>query len=155
MVATKGTRRSAALAGAGDAPCRATPGANLHVQTGRSHRTLLRRPAEFGFPPIALFVGHSNLHLLGKLQPAGRLKARLPDDVETPPGTFGWVTQACGQREVLWLDAAAVSRIGQLESVRLVQGGRSLLRHVRTGKTHGGKVEILSGLREGDLVLLR
>ena len=35
----------------------------------------LRRSAEFGFPPIALFVGHSYLHLLGKLHPAGRLRA--------------------------------------------------------------------------------
>jgi RND family efflux transporter MFP subunit len=83
------------------------------------------------------------------------VKARLPETGGLRPGAFGWLYQACGQDEVLLLPEAAVGRIGQLESVRLVTGeGRPRLRHVRTGKRRAGQVEILSGLEAGDRVLL-
>ncbi len=70
------------------------------------------------------------------------------------PGAFAWVDQVCGRRKALLIPSAAVSRTGQLESVRLLEGGVPRLRLVRTGKTHDGRVEILSGLKEGDAVLL-
>jgi RND family efflux transporter MFP subunit len=82
------------------------------------------------------------------------VKARLPEDSGVQPGAFGWLYQPCGQSEVLLVPASAVSRVGQLESVRLVVDGRVRLRHVRTGKRHDGQIEILSGLKEGDLVQL-
>ena len=70
------------------------------------------------------------------------------------PGAFAWIEQACGQRSVLLVPAAAVSRSGQLESVRLLDQGQAKLRHVRTGKAHDGFVEVLSGLKAGDVVLV-
>lgn len=82
------------------------------------------------------------------------VKARLPEESGVQPGAFGWLYQACGRSTMLLVPASAVSRIGQLESVRLVVDGHSRLRHVRTGKRHDGQVEILAGLREGDTVLL-
>ena len=82
------------------------------------------------------------------------VKARLPEDSNLAPGTFGWLYQSCGKNDLLLLPDSAVGRIGQLESVRLVVDGQTRLRHVRTGKRHDGQVEILSGLREGDTVIL-
>ncbi len=82
------------------------------------------------------------------------VKARLSEDSGVQPGAFGWIYQGCGQDEVLLLPVSAVSRVGQLESVRLVIGDKVRLRHVRTGKRHDGQIEILSGLEEGDTVLL-
>jgi RND family efflux transporter MFP subunit len=82
------------------------------------------------------------------------VKARLPEDSGVNPGAFGWLNQACGENEVLLLPEAAISRIGQLESVRLMVDGQPRLRHVRTGKHYDGRVEILSGLKEGDTVQL-
>lgn len=82
------------------------------------------------------------------------VKARLPEDSGVSPGAFGWLYQTCGRNETLLAPSAAVSRIGQLESVRLAVGDESRLRHVRTGKSYDGQVEILSGLKEGDVVLL-
>ncbi len=82
------------------------------------------------------------------------VKARLPEDSGVSPGAFGWLYQSCGQSEALLVPEAAISRIGQLESVRLVIDGRARLRHVRTGKRYEGMVEILSGLKEGDTVQL-
>lgn len=80
------------------------------------------------------------------------IKARLPENSGVQPGAFGWLYQSCGQSQVLLIPASAVSRIGQLESVRLVVNGKSRLRHVRTGKTYNGQIEIQSGLQEGDMV---
>ncbi len=82
------------------------------------------------------------------------VKARLPEESGAQPGAFGWLYQSCGQNQVLLVPNAAVSRIGQLESVRLVVDGQTRLRHVRTGKHYDGMVEVLSGLREGDTVQL-
>lgn len=82
------------------------------------------------------------------------VKARLPAGATAQPGAFAWLRQACGHASVLLAPAAAVARIGQLESVRLVIDGATKLRHVRTGKRYGDAVEILSGLNEGDTVLI-
>jgi multidrug efflux system membrane fusion protein len=82
------------------------------------------------------------------------VKARLPEESGVQPGAFGWLHQSCGQNPVLLVPERAVSRVGQLESVRLVVGDQVRLRHVRTGQSFEGQVEILSGLKEGDQVLL-
>jgi multidrug efflux pump subunit AcrA (membrane-fusion protein) len=47
-----------------------------------------------------------------------------------------------------------VMRSGQLESVRVEMEGGSRTRNVRTGKTYGNRVEVLSGLLEGEQVVL-
>ena len=80
------------------------------------------------------------------------IKANLPAGSSFKPGAFVWVEQACGLRRALLVPASAVTRIGQLESVRLVRDGRQELRHIRTGQTHGEQIEVLSGLKDGDLV---
>ncbi|RYU61908.1 efflux RND transporter periplasmic adaptor subunit [Methylolobus aquaticus] len=83
------------------------------------------------------------------------IKANLPSGSSLKPGTFIWVEQACGQRRVLLIPASAVRRVGQIESVHLVREGRAELRHVRTGQAYGDAVEVLSGLKEGDLIATR
>lgn len=81
------------------------------------------------------------------------VKAGLSAAGELQPGGFVWLDQACGRRAALLIPAVAVSRSGQLESVRLVAGEKILLRHVRTGKARDGWVEVLAGLKAGDLVV--
>ncbi len=82
------------------------------------------------------------------------LKATLPVDKDLRSGTFGRFLQPCGKKVELLIPAAAVTRSGQLEMVRVVEGAEVRSRHVRTGKTHGDQVEVLSGLREGETVLV-
>lgn len=83
-----------------------------------------------------------------------RIKARLPVSPDLTPGQYGALYQACGQDSVLLIPASAVTRIGQLESVRIIINGRPTLRHVKTGQRHGEAIIILSGLNEGDIVLI-
>ncbi len=81
------------------------------------------------------------------------IKTALDPRTHPQPGTFAWLEQACGRHRALLIPANAVSHTGQLESVHVLIGRISRLRHVRTGKTRGGWVEVLSGLKEGETVL--
>jgi hypothetical protein len=37
--------------------------------------------------------------------------------------------------------------------VRVMEGGEAQVRHIRTGKISGDRIEALSGLREGEQIL--
>jgi hypothetical protein len=52
------------------------------------------------------------------------------------------------------IPASAVVLSGQLEMVHLVQGERVVRQMVKTGPAFGKKVEILSGLSQGDIILV-
>ena len=50
--------------------------------------------------------------------------------------------------------ASAVRQIGQLSFVQVVRDGRAVRRLVKTGPARDGRVEILSGLRAGETILV-
>jgi len=81
------------------------------------------------------------------------IKVALPAFEGLQPGYFGWLEQACGQHEALLIPASAVQHIGQLEIVKVLSEGKQLTRHVRTGKTFGDQVEVISGLHAGETVI--
>jgi RND family efflux transporter MFP subunit len=56
--------------------------------------------------------------------------------------------------ESLFGPASAVSRFGQMERVFVVAGGKALLRLVKTGATHGDRVEFLAGVSAGESVVI-
>jgi RND family efflux transporter MFP subunit len=85
------------------------------------------------------------------------VKVSLPADLSTPiyAGMFGRVTIPVGQAVRLLVPQAAVGRVGQLELVEVVDAREKLERRfVRTGRTFNDKVEVLSGVNEGERVAL-
>lgn len=82
------------------------------------------------------------------------IKAALPPGGDLRPGMFATLRLACGTHVGVFVPAAAVKRTGQLESVRVLVEGEPRLRSVRTGKTQGDLVEILSGVAAGETVLV-
>jgi RND family efflux transporter MFP subunit len=70
------------------------------------------------------------------------------------PGTFGRLWVEAEAREAVFVPASAVIHIGQLSFVQAVRDGRAVRRLVKTGPARGGSVEILSGLRAGDVILV-
>ena len=68
-------------------------------------------------------------------------------------GLFGRALFHTGEREVLAVPAAAVSRRGQVESVFVEDAGVARARMVRLGAERDGSVEVLSGLAAGDRVI--
>jgi RND family efflux transporter MFP subunit len=82
------------------------------------------------------------------------VKAGLPPDSDLHPGLFGRLLQPSERREALLVPAAAITWSGQLEMTRVIEGGEVRTRNVQTGKAYGDRVEVLSGLHEGERVII-
>jgi membrane fusion protein (multidrug efflux system) len=84
------------------------------------------------------------------------VKVSLPEAQGLQPGLFGWLEQPCGSgHAALLIPAPALRRIGQVEVVTVQDGARLSTRHVRSGTGYDGLVEILSGLDEGETVVVQ
>lgn len=113
-------------------------------------------PVRVGAPPVELVARVEELAPVA--DPSSRtrhVKAVLPANQALRPGAFASLRLACGTHRAMVVPAAAVRRAGQLETVRVLVDGAPLVRSVRTGKAIGDQVEILSGLRAGDTVLVQ
>jgi len=75
-----------------------------------------------------------------------------------PPGVysgmFGRLMVPLGEEEVVVAPAAAVRRVGQLDIVDVMESGRLRRRAVQLGRTIGADLEVLSGLRPGEQVVV-
>jgi RND family efflux transporter MFP subunit len=70
------------------------------------------------------------------------------------PGTFGRIWVRDEPHAAILVPPESVVRIGQLEMVGVVQDQRVIRRLVKTGPRYGQQIEILSGLKEGEEILL-
>ncbi|WP_291498544.1 efflux RND transporter periplasmic adaptor subunit [Desulfocurvus sp.] len=82
------------------------------------------------------------------------VKVGLPDLPGGYPGMFGRLLVPAGRRPAVLLDARAVVRTGQLETVRVRDGDAWRTVLVRTVPAGGGEVEVLAGLEGGQTVAL-
>lgn len=69
-------------------------------------------------------------------------------------GMFGRARFVLGERKALLAPASAIVRQGQVEQVYLVENGAARARLVTTGAAHSGRLEVLTGLRPGDAVVV-
>jgi len=69
-------------------------------------------------------------------------------------GMFGRLLIPLDEEAVVVIPQAAIHNVGQLELVDVVEDGQLRRRAVRTGRSVGDDREILSGLREGERVLI-
>jgi membrane fusion protein (multidrug efflux system) len=85
------------------------------------------------------------------------VKADLPPDdaADLYPGMFGRLRLQAGERTRYLIPASAVSRVGQLEFVRVATADNTVERRlIRTGDLlDGGRVDVLSGLAPGERVV--
>lgn len=70
------------------------------------------------------------------------------------PGMFARARFRVGEAQRLVIPAGAVSPRGQLDRVFVVEGDRARLRVVTVGQVQGGNVEVLSGLDDGETVVV-
>jgi len=69
-------------------------------------------------------------------------------------GQFGRVAVPVAETKLLVVPAASVLRRGQMELLFVAKDGHALLRLVKTGKVLSDGTEILSGLEEGEQVVI-
>jgi RND family efflux transporter MFP subunit len=117
---------------------------------GQAVEVALERPARVFQGKVSEIVSEVDAATRTQL-----VKVRL-DGVEGDvlPGTFGRLWVEAEAREAVFVPASAVVHIGQLAFVQAVRDGRAVRRLVKTGPARGGSVEILSGLRAGDVILV-
>ena len=82
------------------------------------------------------------------------VKLDLPASPELRAGQFGRAAVPVGKAKSIRVPSAAIVKRGQMEIVFVNDSGKAQLRLIRTGKTFADGVEILSGLSEGDTVIL-
>jgi len=70
------------------------------------------------------------------------------------PGTFGRAWLHEDAYPAIVVPSSAVMSLGQLEMVQIVENGLILRRMVKVGCSYGPRVEILSGLADGDVILV-
>jgi multidrug efflux pump subunit AcrA (membrane-fusion protein) len=83
------------------------------------------------------------------------VKVDLPDGApELRPGTFARVLFPVGDESRLVVPANALTRFGALERVFVVERGEAHLRMITTGEQQSPWVAVLSGLTEGERVVV-
>ncbi len=123
--------------------------------------------ARIGEPVIVNIQALGNAELTGsvaEIVPAAdaasrsfTLKIALPADGDKAglrSGVFGRARFIRGQKPTMIVPQSAVSIRGQLTGVYVVDGeGIAHLRLIKSGKTYGDGVEVLSGLNEGEQII--
>jgi hypothetical protein len=67
---------------------------------------------------------------------------------------FGRIIIPLEEEQVLVVPRSAVRHVGQLELVEVIENGQIGARAIRSGRLFGDNVEVLSGLREGEQVMV-
>jgi membrane fusion protein, multidrug efflux system len=90
--------------------------------------------------------------------PASRshtVKIDLPAQPSLRSGSYGRASFAAGQTQAITIPLRAVIERGQLVSVFVVDdSGAARVRFIKTGKPYGDRVEVLSGLSDGELIVV-
>lgn len=82
-------------------------------------------------------------------------KGRLGNQWVLRSGLFGKARFPIGQKEILKIPQRAILQRGQLLSVFVTDPSDTVrLRLIKTGKPYGDQVEVLSGLNDGDRIIV-
>lgn len=83
-----------------------------------------------------------------------QVKLDLPKADGLRTGQFGRVSVPVAEVKLLMVPNASVIKRGQMELVFVTKGGKAALRLVKTGRALNGSIEVLSGLEEGEQVVI-
>lgn len=83
-----------------------------------------------------------------------RVKLDLPPSEGLRTGQFGRVSVPVAEVKLLLVSQSAVLKRGQMELVFVAKDGKAALRLVKSGKGLEDRVEVLSGLEEGEQVIV-
>lgn len=83
-----------------------------------------------------------------------QVKLDLPQADGLRTGQFGRVSVPVAEVELLMVPKGSVIKRGQMELIYVVKDNHAHLRLVKTGKALNGSIEVLSGLEEGEQVVI-
>lgn len=82
------------------------------------------------------------------------VKADLPEIEGAFPGMYGKLMIPHGEMDVVMIPPVAVRRVGQLELVTVQTPEGWQRRFIKTGAMHDDRIEVLSGLAGGEILLI-
>ncbi|MEJ2717154.1 MAG: efflux RND transporter periplasmic adaptor subunit [Deltaproteobacteria bacterium] len=116
-----------------------------------------RTPVTVDIPSIALRRTGKIREVVPQRDPQSRtitVKVSLPERAGLEPGLYGTMTFETKASKTILVPEKAVKRVGQLDTVRVYEDGKIKIRHVKIGRAIGNRVEVLSGLRPGEKLVL-
>jgi RND family efflux transporter MFP subunit len=81
-------------------------------------------------------------------------KLDLPEAATARTGQFVRVLWPAGEASVVTFPEAALTPFGQMERVFVVREGKAELRLVKTGRSEGGRLQVLAGVQPGETVVV-
>ena len=125
------------------------------VREGMIGRVQQDKPVEVEIPALSRTMEGSVDEIAPSADSVSRsflVKISLPAAKGIYPGMFGRLKITLRDRPALLIPAVAVSKVGQLKTVRVVKDGLWIRRYVTLGEHMNDTVEVLSGLSAGDIV---
>ena len=114
---------------------------------------------------LSIYVPPADLRVIGTvaevaptadhLSRTAPIKIDIPTDARLRSGQFARVSMSAGAAKTLTVPAEALMTFGQMERLFVVADGLARLRLVRSGARTDGEVEILSGLKAGEFVVVQ
>jgi RND family efflux transporter MFP subunit len=81
-------------------------------------------------------------------------KLKLPEDTTLRSGQYVRVDWPAGTTVSTWIPESALSQMGQMERVFVIEDGKAELMLVKSGQRRNGQIQILAGLDAGERVVL-
>lgn len=130
----------------------------LEAQVDESHLAAIRvgRPVSVSLDGVDRTIDGRVSEVVPAVDTASRtytVKIDLPALPALRSGVFGRAAFQLGSRTLLAIPAAAVGERGQLQSVLVADGGVARTRLITTGQKLKDRIEVLSGLSNGEKVI--
>ncbi len=129
----------------------------IQVPEVLSHHLQLGTRLPLTIPAAGLALEALVREISPTVDPASRttqVKLVLPQTPGLRSGQFARVALVDGRSTTLLIKRGALRQNGQMQQVFVAEQGKARMRLVRTGAETDERIEVLSGLREGDRVIL-
>ncbi len=129
----------------------------IQVPEVLSHHLQLGTRLPLTIPAVGLALEAQVREISPTVDPASRttqVKLALPETPGLRSGQFARVALVDGRSTTLLIKRGALRQNGQMQQVFVAEEGKARMRLVRTGAETDERIEVLSGLREGDRVIL-
>jgi RND family efflux transporter MFP subunit len=128
-----------------------------NVEESMMGRIRLRQNVQIALDAVAKDLSGRVSEIVPAVDPTARtstVKIDLPPLAELRTGLFGRARFEIGSRKALTVPSGAISNRGEVQWVFAAENGKAHSRIITTGERAGDRIEVLSGLSDGDKLIV-